>query len=151
MSEPSPRGQAAVESTPSVPNSASLLVGTDVQSIEEVRESLERYGARYYRRLFTDHELEQCGVDPTTSAGRLATRFAAKEAVLKILDLHSAVPGWREIEVRGGRGERPEVSLCGVAAQLAHDQGIRSISLSMSRGGGVATAIVVADLRGATN
>ena len=120
-----------------------LLVGIDIQPIDEVESSLKTFGSRYRRLLFTDRELETCGDNSTTSS-RLAARFAAKEAVLKILDIHDVVPSWRSIEVGGDSDCRPEIILYDVAAELARARGIRDVFVSLSRGGDVAVATVVA-------
>lgn len=121
----------------------SILVGIDVQSIDEVEASIEKFGVRYTRRLFTDDEIEICGHGPS-AASSFAGRFAAKEAVLKVLDLHEIVPRWRSIEVRRSRSGRPVVALHGEAAALARTQGIEEFSLSISHGGGIASATVIA-------
>lgn len=120
------------------------VVGIDVQSIDDVAASLGQYGARYTRRLFTNHEIESCGENPVTAAPGYAARFAAKEAVLKILDVGETVPSWKAIEVRRTRGGRPKIVLLGEAAELARRQGIEVISLSISHDSGVAIAAVVA-------
>jgi holo-[acyl-carrier protein] synthase len=120
-----------------------VLVGIDIQPIEEVEDSLRTFGSRYRHLLFTDDELASCGERPGTAAS-LAARFAAKEAVLKILDIRETVPPWRSIEVKRTEGGRPEIVLHGVAADMALDQGIHDVSVSLSHGGGIATAAVVA-------
>jgi holo-[acyl-carrier protein] synthase len=120
------------------------VVGMDVQSINEVRASLAQFGRRYTCRLFTDHEIEDCGEGSPIAALRYAERFAAKEAVLKVLNVREVVPSWKDIEVRRRKSEGFEVFLYGVAAELAHERGIRSISLSISHARGVATAAAVA-------
>lgn len=81
-----------------------ILVGIDVQPIEEVEPSMRQFGVRYAHRLFTDVELESCGENPVTAASGLAGRFAAKEAVLKILDSQDTVPPWKSIEVQHAKG-----------------------------------------------
>jgi holo-[acyl-carrier protein] synthase len=121
----------------------SVLVGVDFQPIDEVATSLIKCGDRYRRLLFSDAELAYCGESAST-ASKLAGRFAAKEAVLKILDTQSIVPSWRSIEVGSAPGARPEIALLGSAADLAQSQGIGNLSLSLSCAGGVATAVVVA-------
>jgi holo-[acyl-carrier protein] synthase len=108
-----------------------LLVGIDIQPIDEVESSLRTFGARYRRLLFTDRELENCGDNSATSS-RLAARFAAKEAVLKILDIQDVVPSWRSIEVGGVSDCRPEMNLYGVAAELARLQGIRKVYVAVA-------------------
>ncbi|HEY5266554.1 MAG TPA: 4'-phosphopantetheinyl transferase superfamily protein [Acidimicrobiales bacterium] len=120
-----------------------ILVGIDVQSIEEVGASINEFGARYTRRLFTDDEIESCGDGPA-AASSFAARFAAKEAVLKILDIGETIPRWKSIEVRRSTGGRPEVVLHDEAAEIARTQGIGEISLSITHGGGIASATVVA-------
>jgi holo-[acyl-carrier protein] synthase len=120
-----------------------LLVGIDIQPIDEVDSSLKTFGSRYRRLLFTDRELETCGDNSRTSS-RLAARFAAKEAVLKILDIQEVVPSWRSIEVGGISDCRPEINLYDVAAELARLQGIRDVFVSFTHSGGVAVATVVA-------
>lgn len=123
-----------------------VLVGIDVQPIDEVEASMKEFGARYTRRLFTDLELDDCGENPLTVASGLAARFAAKEAVLKILDTREIIPSWRAIEVQRCSGGRPKIVLSGEAAELAHRQGVEKMSLSLSHGGGIATAVVVAQV-----
>lgn len=122
-----------------------ILVGCDIQPIDEVEESLHTFGARYRRRLFTNQELETCDNNPAT-APALASHFAAKEAVLKILDTRETVPSWRSIEVRRTAGGRPEIVLHDDAARLAGQQGIHILSVSLSQAGGIAAAAVVASI-----
>jgi holo-[acyl-carrier protein] synthase len=120
-----------------------VLIGIDIQPIDQVEDSLRIFGSRYRHLLFTDGELESCG-DNLATASSLAARFAAKEAVLKILDTQETMPPWRSIEVKRSPRGRPEIVLHGVAANLARQQGIGDISVSLSHGGGIATAAVVA-------
>jgi holo-[acyl-carrier protein] synthase len=122
-----------------------VLVGIDIQPVDEVEASLRTFGDRYRHLLFTDHELESCG-DNLATASSLAVRFAAKEAVLKILDTQETVPSWRSIEVKRTSSGRPEMALHGDAADLARRQGIEDISVSLSHAGGMATAAVVASV-----
>lgn len=123
-----------------------ILVGTDIQPIDEVATSMLQFGERYTRRIFTDHEIECCGENPIAAATGLAARFAAKEAVLKILDSTSSVPPWTSIEVQREARGAPKIVLRFEAADLAHNQGIENISLSLSHGGGIACAVVVAQM-----
>lgn len=121
-----------------------VLIGVDAQAIAEVEASLAQFGDRYTRRLFTDEEVATCASGPATLAEGLAGRFAAKEAVLKILTLGDVVAPWKSIEIRRTKTGKPVVTLGGEAAVLARRQGITSLSCSLSRGGGVAAAAVVA-------
>ena len=62
-----------------------LRVGTDVVAVHQVADSVARFGPRYLQRVYTDHELDSCAGSPTFRAARLAARFAAKEATIKVL------------------------------------------------------------------
>jgi holo-[acyl-carrier protein] synthase len=76
---------------------------------------------------------------------RLAGRFAAKEAVLKVLEVSStAVVPWHSIEVRTGGNGVPYVVLSGHAAALAERQGIARIDISLSHDAGIAMAVAAA-------
>jgi holo-[acyl-carrier protein] synthase len=119
-------------------------VGTDLCSVQAVAESVATFGDRYLRRVYTDHELEYCGADPARSAEHLAARFAAKEAVVKVLRPVDARPDWRAIEVRRDPGGWCEIALSAGAATMAREAEISSLSVSMSHEGDIANAVVVA-------
>jgi holo-[acyl-carrier protein] synthase len=122
-----------------------LRVGTDLVEIRSVRESVERFGTDYLERLFTPGELADCtgeaGVDPT----RLAARFAAKEATLKVLrpSPDEAVP-WRSIEVVRPPGGWVELELHDAAATLAARAGLTELAVSLTHECDYASATVVA-------
>ena len=60
-----------------------LGLGSDLCSIERIQASLDRFGARFERRVFTPVELAKANRRPFTRAATLAKRFAAKEAFSK--------------------------------------------------------------------
>jgi holo-[acyl-carrier protein] synthase len=121
------------------------LLGVDIQEIDEVRESMELFGDRYVRRVYTTYEINDCSKYASGAARALASRFAAKEAMFKILKEDVVVPTWKDIEVRRHESGWPVISLTGAAAELAARQGIATISLSLSQNGAAATAVVVAE------
>lgn len=124
-----------------------MRVGVDVQAIEEVRASLAHFGSRYVERVYTQHEIESAGgLDGVDAASGLAARFAAKEATLKVLRPTALVPGWRSIEVVRREGGWCELVLHDAADELARDQGIVELAVSISHGAGVGMASVVARL-----
>ena len=59
-------------------------LGTDIVETSRIREMLERHGAHFVERCFTPGEIEYASKhrDPTL---RYAGRWAAKEAVVKVL------------------------------------------------------------------
>ena len=58
-------------------------LGSDLCNIERIQASLDRFGARFESRVFTEVELAKAARRPFTKAGTLAKRFAAKEAFSK--------------------------------------------------------------------
>ncbi|WP_448665158.1 holo-ACP synthase [Sphingomonas sp. CJ20] len=60
-----------------------LGTGSDLCNIERIQKSLDRFGARFEQRSFTDVEIAKAARRPHTKAGTLAKRFAAKEAFSK--------------------------------------------------------------------
>jgi holo-[acyl-carrier protein] synthase len=123
----------------------SAVVGIDVQSISEVEASIDEFGNRYLQRLFTSREMETRLGASFSEASSYAGRFAAKEAVLKLLNPREIIPMWREIEIFELTGGRAEIGLYGIAAELAHKKGIVSVSVSISCARGFAMAAAVAN------
>ena len=91
-------------------------LGVDLAEIDRVRRLLHKYGDAFKRRCFTDHEWEYAHryADPS---GRLAARFAGKEAVMKSLGSGWRRLRWTDIEITGGG--KPTVRLSGTAAARA--------------------------------
>lgn len=58
-------------------------IGSDLCNIERIQKSLDRFGARFEARVFTDIERAKAESRPFTRAGTYAKRFAAKEAFSK--------------------------------------------------------------------
>src|ERR1700679_4362347 len=109
-----------------------MLIGTgvDLIEIERIALSIERYGDRFLRRIYTDHEIAYCS-RKRGSAESFAARFAAKEAAAKALGTGiSQGVTWLEIEVVRERGGRPTLKLYGRASQFADRLGVAHIALS---------------------
>jgi holo-[acyl-carrier protein] synthase len=58
-------------------------LGSDMCNIERIEASLDRFGARFENRVFTEIERKKAQRRPFTRAGTYAKRFAAKEAFSK--------------------------------------------------------------------
>ena len=70
-------------------------LGIDIIKVERIRKALERFGERFPKRILTDPEHAYVRDRPENFAGR----WAAKEAVSKVLGLGVRGVGWREIEI----------------------------------------------------
>lgn len=132
----------AAEVTPHHLTSGALRVGVDVASVPAVAASLRIWGRRYTERVFSPVEIADAG--GSSSAERLAARFAAKEATMKVLGPDRETPPWRSIEIRSLPGGRPHLVLGGEAAALAARHRLEGWGLSMSHEGQVAIAVVLA-------
>ena len=122
-----------------------MLIGTgvDLIEVERIAHSIERYGERFLRRVYTDHEIAYCN-RKRGSAESFAARFAAKEAGAKALGTGiSRGVTWNEFQVARNPGGRPILELRGRAALLATELGVRAISLSLTQTSGLAMATVV--------
>jgi holo-[acyl-carrier protein] synthase len=120
-----------------------LSVGVDLVDISEVAKSVKRFGDKYLRRVYTEHEIACCKGPPDVAAGSLAARFAAKEATLKVLRPDGARPDWRSIEVVRLPNGSCKLRLRGAAARLAVERGLGPFALSMTHEAGLAAAVVV--------
>lgn len=125
-----------------------LRVGVDLVTIDSVKRSVESQGERYLQRVYTRRELADCATPDGFAPERLAARFAAKEATVKVLrpDSGQALP-WRCMEVvRLGSGA-VELELSGAALEMADAAGIEGLQLSLTHEGLQACAVVIAELR----
>ncbi len=106
--------------------------GIDMVECARIAESVARHGQRFLRRVFTPGELAYC-LGRKREVEHLAGRFAAKEAVLKVLGTgwRSGI-SWTDIEVRNDARGKPGVVLTGRCRQIADELGIASILLSIS-------------------
>ena len=74
-------------------------LGMDATEIERIAATVERYGERFLRRIFTPRELEYC-MRRKNPSPHLAGRFAAKEAGMKAIGTgHAFGVLWKDLEV----------------------------------------------------
>ena len=110
------------------------IVGTGIDLIEVARvaASIERFGERFLKRVFTDAEIRYCR-SKHNFAERFAARFAAKEAALKAIGTGwRGGVAWKEVEVRRQPGGRPTIAFTGRAGEYAARLGMSRASLSLS-------------------
>ena len=121
-------------------------LGVDIVEIDRVRAILRRSPA-FARRAFSEEERAYCDAKANPEA-HYATRFAAKEAVLKALGTGFAEGiGPRDVEVRRTKKGKPYVVLSGRAREVARAQGVREVpvSLSFTHTDAVACAMAITD------
>jgi holo-[acyl-carrier protein] synthase len=121
---------------PAVPEGTTEL-GIDIIRIDRIRASLARFGERFTNRVLTPAERAYVRGRPETMAGR----WAAKEAVSKVLGLGVRGIGWKEIEIERLPTGAPSVRLHDRAAARAEQLGMGRIAVSISHEAEYAVAI----------
>jgi holo-[acyl-carrier protein] synthase len=117
--------------------SGTTELGVDIVRVDRIRRTLERFGSRFSERVLTPAEQRYVRDRPPTLAGR----WAAKEAVSKVLGLGVRGIGWREIEIERLPTGQPAVRLHGRAARRAEQLGMSRVALSISHEAEFAVAI----------
>ena len=116
-----------------------LLTGVDLVDVTELTRMIELTGDAFLESSWTSAERLYC-------AGRvdqLASRWAAKEAAMKMLGQGVGQISPLEIEVAAAEGERPRLLLRGTADSRARQLGLDMWSVSLTHAGQWALAFVV--------
>jgi len=107
--------------------------GIDIVETARIRKLVELHGAHFLDRVFTPAEQQYCAASSKRHFEHLAGRFAAKEAVLKVLGT-----GWRggiawtDIEVVKEPSGQPRIVLTGECRRVAESLGIYRWHVSIS-------------------
>jgi holo-[acyl-carrier protein] synthase len=120
----------------SVPEGTTEL-GIDIIKVDRIRQTLTRFGTRFSQRVLTPAEQRYVRDRPETLAGR----WAAKEAVSKVLGLGVRGIGWRDIEIERLPTGQPAVRLHGRAARRAEQLQMARVAVSISHESDYAVAI----------
>lgn len=107
-----------------------VAIGADLVDIDRMRTTINRQ-PNFVERVFTEAERAYCDMrnDP---AERYAARFAAKEAVLKVIGTGLGGGDFGDIEVIRLESGEPELRVTGRAAAKATELGIRHWLITMS-------------------
>src|SRR5271154_2873883 len=111
-----------------------MIVGTgvDLAEVRRIRASVERFGDRFVRRIYTATEIAYVE-RKANRYERYAARFAAKEAGMKAIGTGwKRGVTWQDFEVANLPSGKPTLRFHGVAAQIADRLGVRHVSLSMT-------------------
>lgn len=111
-----------------------MIVGTgvDLAEVPRIKASIERYGEKFIRRIYTAAEIAYVE-RKANKFERYAARFAAKEAGMKAIGT-----GWRrgvtwqDFEVANLPSGKPTLRFHGVAARFAAALGVKNVSLSIT-------------------
>ena len=118
-------------------------MGVDLVECERIQRSLDRFGEKFLRRVFTEGEIEY-SMSMKFPARHLAARFAAKEAVSKAFGTGiGKAMGWRNIDTRKKKSGEPYLVFSGSAQELATKRGVTSALITLSHTDHHAVACVV--------
>ena len=112
-------------------------VGIDIIKVDRIRKAIKTHGRRFAKRVLTDLEDASVRERPENVAGR----WAAKEAVSKVLGLGVRGVGWREIEIIRLPTGAPMCRLHDRALVRANQLGMERIAVSISHEREYAVAI----------
>ena len=107
--------------------------GIDIVETARIRASVKEHGERFLDRVYTPLEQAYCSRNPKRYYEHLAGRFAAKEAILKVLGT-----GWRggiawtDMEILPEPSGQPKVQLTGECLKIAERLGITRWHISIS-------------------
>ena len=107
--------------------------GIDIVETSRIKRLVEQHGPHFLNRCFTESEQAYCALNEKRYYEHLAGRFAAKEAVLKVLGT-----GWRggiawtDVEITRESSGQPRINLTGECHRIAKDLGISRWHVSIS-------------------
>lgn len=121
-----------------------IAQGIDLVDFPRIEQMFERHGQPFLDRVFTEAEQKYADTKKDRME-KLAGRFAAKEAVLKLLGTGwRGKIAWTDIEVVNNNSGQPEVTLSGEVKKIADKLGIEHISVSITHTANFAIASAVA-------
>jgi holo-[acyl-carrier protein] synthase len=121
-------------------------IGIDLVDCNRIQNSIERFGDRFLKRVFTTGEIAYSN-SMKFPARHFAARFAAKEALSKAFGTGIGKSmGWRDLDVQKKESGEPFVVLSGGAEKMANEREVERIwiSLSHTENSGMATIVLEA-------
>jgi holo-[acyl-carrier protein] synthase len=118
--------------------------GIDLVDCPRIEAMIERHDERFVQRVFTAAEQAYAEANKN-KIEKLAGRFAAKEAILKLMGTGwRGKIAWTDIEIINNSSGQPEVTLDGEVEKIADKLGIKHISVSITHTANFAIASAVA-------
>jgi len=118
--------------------------GIDLVDFTRIEKMLNQHAERFLNRIFTTAEQKYAQANKNHTE-KLAGRFAAKEAILKLLGTGwRGKIAWTDIEVVNNPAGQPEVNLSGEVKKIADKLEINQISISITHTANFAIASAVA-------
>ena len=118
-------------------------IGIDLVENSRLEKIIEKWGIKFFKRVFSAGEIQYCGKHIRSST-HYGARFAAKESFLKALGIGLGMGvKLSDIEVIHDKNGKPILALCGGAKVQIEKRKITKIHLSLTHTKKYATAIVL--------
>ena len=121
------------------------MVGTDIIEISRIEKLIKEKGDKFLNRIYTQNEIDYCESKGLNKFQHYAGRFAAKEAVFKVLngktDLESSLT-FKNIEILNKNDGAPYVNILDDIMIDCFDINV-DVSISHIKKYATATAILV--------
>ncbi|MFH1654215.1 MAG: holo-ACP synthase [Pseudomonadota bacterium] len=122
-----------------------LGIGVDLVDVRRIESAIFRWEERFLRMLFTDNEIRYCN-NKKNPAIRFATRFAAKQALIKALfSKEERTVDYRLIEIDQDEEGRPTAVLSGKLKNRYKELSVKKVHLMISHDGNYGVANVVVE------
>lgn len=126
-----------------------ILHGIDLVDFPRIEQMVQRHGEKFLDRVFTAREQEYAKANKNGTE-KLAGRFAAKEAILKLIGTGwRGKIAWTDIEITNSFSGQPEVRITGEVKRIAEELGVKNIKISITHTANfaIASAVALTDLR----
>ena len=121
-----------------------ILHGIDLVDFPRIEQMIQRHGGRFVNRIFTQKEQQYANANKNTIE-KFAGRFAAKEAVLKLIGTGwRGKIAWTDIEIINTSSGQPKVNISGEVKKIADSLGVTDIKISITHTANFAIASAVA-------
>lgn len=119
-----------------------VLCGTDIIEIDRIKRAIQRKEDKFLEEIYTKLEIDYCKSKRNAMYESFAARFAAKEAVLKIvynLVKEKSYVSFKNIEIVNNKNGKPQIQFNNIEFSQ-----IQSIDVSISHCKKYATANAIA-------
>jgi holo-[acyl-carrier protein] synthase len=118
-----------------------LGIGIDIIEIKRIKKSVDRFGDRFLKKIYTAIELEYC-LKKKNKYQHFAARFAAKEAIYKALSNDTKeVYSWQDVEIYNEINGLPKVKFYGTLKDYLNHG--KELKISMSHSDNYVTCVAI--------
>ncbi len=120
-------------------------IGTDLCNPKRIAKVYKQFGEKFLDRILTPKEKEYVTSSKKLFLYRLTGRYAAKEAVAKLLGTGiGKYVSFRDIEILRDAKDAPSIELSSGALKRAEELGLKHWAVSVSHEESMVIAIVIA-------